>query len=408
MLKRAPGYLLTKLQSQYYLLPYGQRIADFYHGFSLNETGAEIWNLINDGNSEEDIINRFLMKEEIQEADKAEVTEDVRLFLHTFLEKGLLEEAAANKTVNNPRNAEAVSLDNISLPYLGTLKIADLSIRIECNEDLLSDDFSKFLIQEETARDKADQILSIHKLDVDEQLEIKNNDCVLIRDYLLNIIERKNCYELQYPSFRNIRYTRVLKNGSKAEMYYYPCDAEKLKYEVFHAERLVFLLLALRHNMIAIHSASILYQGKAWLFSAPSGTGKSTHTKFWHDLYQVPYLNGDLNLMGFENGEVIVYGMPWCGTSGIATTEKYPLGGIVLLQRDERNFVEELAPDQQQLGIFQRLISPTWLPEQVEKELDLCGKIIHQVPVMRLHCTNNPDAAEVMKDAIDHSLKKSL
>lgn len=59
--------------------------------------------------------------------------------------------------------------------------------------------------------------------------------------------------------------------------------------------------------------------------------GKSTHTALWHELFGTPYLNGDLNLLGFEDGHITVYGIPWCGTSEIFTTEQYELGGIVLL-----------------------------------------------------------------------------
>ncbi len=84
------------------------------------------------------------------------------------------------------------------------------------------------------------------------------------------------------------------------------------------------------HGKYALHSASNYYQEKAWLYSASSGTGKTTHVKLWEKLYAVQVLNGDLNLLGMEKDEVFVYGIPWCGTSGVYTTKKYPLGGIIL------------------------------------------------------------------------------
>ena len=66
-----------------------------------------------------------------------------------------------------------------------------------------------------------------------------------------------------------------------------------------------FLFAAQKHGKFAIHSASILYKEKAWLFSGHSGMGKSTHTQMWHDLLQTPYLNGDLNLLAMENSKII-------------------------------------------------------------------------------------------------------
>ena len=71
-----------------------------------------------------------------------------------------------------------------------------------------------------------------------------------------------------------------------------------------------------------------------------------THTALWHEYAGTPYLNGDLNLIGKrEKGDgYCIYGIPWCGTSGLCTTETIELGGIILLERDEEDHVEELSP----------------------------------------------------------------
>lgn len=75
--------------------------------------------------------------------------------------------------------------------------------------------------------------------------------------------------------------------------------------------------------------------------------GKSTHTALWHELFDTPYLNGDLNLLGLHKDHIIAYGIPWCGTSGIFTAEAYELGGIILLGRDlQTDYLEELNPSE--------------------------------------------------------------
>lgn len=59
----------------------------------------------------------------------------------------------------------------------------------------------------------------------------------------------------------------------------------------------------------------------------------------WHfgkKLFDTPFLNGDLNLIGKEGDQFVVYGIPWCGTSEIFTVEKKELGGIVLLEKRRR------------------------------------------------------------------------
>ena len=103
--------------------------------------------------------------------------------------------------------------------------------------------------------------------------------------------------------------------------------------------------------------------------------GKSTHTALWHELFGTPYLNGDLNLLGFEDGHIIVYGIPWCGTSEIFTTEQYELGGIVLLGRDSQtDRLEKLPPSEKILRVMQRMISPAWKEIQLTRNLSFAEK----------------------------------
>ena len=130
--------------------------------------------------------------------------------------------------------------------------------------------------------------------------------------------------------------------------------------------------------------------------------GKSTHTALWHELFDTPYLNGDLNLLGLHKDHIIVYGIPWCGTSGIFTAEAYELGGIVLLGRDlQTDYLEELNPSEKILRVMQRMISPAWTERQLSENLFFAGEIADRVPVLHLLCTKNASAACVIKNTID-------
>ena len=113
-------------------------------------------------------------------------------------------------------------------------------------------------------------------------------------------------------------------------------------------------------------------------------------------------VNGDLNLIGIENGQLFVYGIPWCGTSGIFTTKEYPLGGIVLLGRSqEREQIEELSASDKILRVMQRMISPAWTEELLSRNLSFASEIADKVPVFHLSCTMHPSAAQTAKDEID-------
>ena len=153
--------------------------------------------------------------------------------------------------------------------------------------------------------------------------------------------------------------------------------------------------------MVALHSASLLYRQKIWLFSGPSGTGKSAHTQLWKDLYDIALINGDLNLIDTSGPQITVPGIPWCGTSGICRNSIHPLGGIILLKQAPIDRVEELAADRKELMITQRFISPSWTAMQYDMQLAAAHKIALNTPICTLHCTPEPSAAECVKQWID-------
>ena len=105
-----------------------------------------------------------------------------------------------------------------------------------------------------------------------------------------------------------------------------------------------------------------------------------------------------------ENDEVFVYGIPWCGTSGVYTMKKYPLGGIILLKRGTENRVCKLPQDERQLYTAQRMISPAWTEKQVDDSLLFAEKLSDRIPIRQLYCTQEPSAAAVMKEYIDKYL----
>ena len=116
-------------------------------------------------------------------------------------------------------------------------------------------------------------------------------------------------------------------------------------------------------------------------------------------------INGDLNLLSFKDGAPVVYGLPWCGTSGIFDTRTYPLGGIILLQQAPENHVESLEAHEKALLVSQRLISPSWTKDLLHSNLLFSEKLSSEIYVARLCCNMENEAAATMKDAIDDYLK---
>ena len=115
----------------------------------------------------------------------------------------------------------------------------------------------------------------------------------------------------------------------------------------------------------------------------------------------MPQLNGDLGLLSLTEKGAAFHGMPWCGTSGISVPGTRPLGGVILLQQGRVNALEPLTPEEKQLRLLNRLISPAWTREQLEENLAFAGALGERVPVWRYTCTKEADSARFLRERID-------
>ena len=150
-----------------------------------------------------------------------------------------------------------------------------------------------------------------------------------------------------------------------------------------------------------LHSSAIEWGGKAYLFSGPSGMGKSTHTRLWQSIYpDVQVFNDDKPALRCLDGRWFAYGTPWCGKDGININMKVPLGGICFLCRGETNSIRRLTP----LEAATRIISQTTRRFKTEERLDLLlshvEKLVSMIPVYELHCLPDADAARLSSDTM--------
>jgi hypothetical protein len=376
-MKRNTGFALKMIENIPYLLPFGQNIADRKRGIQLNETGAFLWNAMETIHTKEGLVEALANHYQISKSE--ELSDDIEYFLEQLQNYGMI-------TREETRNATEQ-----------ILCIGGLYLRLCGAIEAVSKNFLPFTV---STYDKIDLTIEI-KLG---SPIVRENGVLLVRNYELFVCEKKDSYLFLFPTAKQILEATLKKDASYACFYINPPFEDELQTDLFHAIRLVFLYLAQKHNMFAIHSSSILYQGKAWLFSGHSGMGKSTHTKLWNTLYHTPLINGDLNLMTITSDGPIIHGIPWCGTSEIYDTKTYPLGGIVLLGRATTNSCEELSPNEQALLVMQRLISPSWTEDLFSYNLDFTTKLTKQIPICRLKCTKEPLAAQTMKEWIDTRL----
>lgn len=152
----------------------------------------------------------------------------------------------------------------------------------------------------------------------------------------------------------------------------------------------------LQHCGLLIHSSAVVLDGWAYLFSAPCGTGKSTHTGIWLKTFgeRAHMLNDDKPALRLEDGVWYAYGTPWSGKYDISTNERVPVAGIAMVERCESNWIEPFGGAAAVFALLEQTARPA-NGNLRTKLLENLDKLMMQVPVWKLHCNMDPEAAAV-------------
>ena len=148
----------------------------------------------------------------------------------------------------------------------------------------------------------------------------------------------------------------------------------------------------LKFNGMHLHSSAVMLDGKAYLFSAASGTGKSTHTEKWCRLFGAKLLNDDKPALRLVDGVWMAYGTPWSGKHDLSSPQGVPLGGIAFLRRGSENTIRRMEPGEAVPYFMGQTLRKLGL-ETMQTQLTLMDQLLRAVPVWDLQCLNNDEAA---------------
>lgn len=169
-------------------------------------------------------------------------------------------------------------------------------------------------------------------------------------------------------------------------------DCDSIEYMFLGAEYYTALI---HFNGMMLHSSCVVYDGKAYLFSAPSGTGKSTHTQLWLKRFPGAYiLNDDKPAIRITENGIYAYGTPFSGKTDLNVNTGVPIGGICVIERSETNSIRRISTDEALFNIMNQTVRP-YKEEEMDKMLDTLEKVVSNVPVYRLSCNMELSAAEV-------------
>lgn len=150
-------------------------------------------------------------------------------------------------------------------------------------------------------------------------------------------------------------------------------------------------------NGLMLHSSCVEYKGKAYLFSAPSGTGKSTHTHLWLKYLQgCRIINDDKPAIRIIDGVPYAFGTPWSGKTDESVNEGVPVGGICFLGRGE-NKIKRI-PGIAALKMFMEQTVRPADKELMNKMLETLNIILTTVPIYQMTCDMSEEAVMTAVD----------
>lgn len=165
---------------------------------------------------------------------------------------------------------------------------------------------------------------------------------------------------------------------------------------------IIFRNNILNKNGIVIHASSIAWNGKGILFTAPSGTGKSTHVRLWEKYFgeSVKVVNDDTPAIRFIDEEPMLCGTPWSGSSDKFANLEVPLKAIVVLNQAPQNNIRKLEIFEALPMVMPRCFLPYFDEELMKKAYDVLEKIINKVPIYHLNCTPDKEAMELVYECV--------
>ncbi len=154
-------------------------------------------------------------------------------------------------------------------------------------------------------------------------------------------------------------------------------------------------------NILMTHGSTVAVDGKAYLFTAKCGTGKSTHTRLWRQAFgdRAVMVNDDKPFLKITQEGVFACGSPWSGKHGLDTNVILPLQGICILTRGKENRIRRILPSEALPMLLHQSYCPL-NPEKHTRFAELVQQLAEKTPLWQMQCNMDPSAAEVSHSAM--------
>lgn len=149
-------------------------------------------------------------------------------------------------------------------------------------------------------------------------------------------------------------------------------------------------------DILLFHGSALALDGQGYLFTAKSGTGKSTHTRYWLEAFpqRATMVNDDKPFLRFAPEGIFLCGSPWSGKHGLDSNMQVPLKGICILRRGTENRIVPLSPEEALPMLLHQACCP--LDESCQPKCRaLVEDLARRIPLWDMTCTKSPEAATI-------------
>lgn len=155
------------------------------------------------------------------------------------------------------------------------------------------------------------------------------------------------------------------------------------------------------YDTFLMHGSCVAVDEQGFLFTAKSGTGKSTHTRLWRELLgdRAIMINDDKPLIRVTASGATIFGTPWSGKHRLDTNCAVPLKAICVLERAQQNRIERITSAEAYPILLQQIYRPADAAAMM-KTLSLAELLSEKVDLWRLGCNMDPEAARIAYDAM--------
>lgn len=251
--------------------------------------------------------------------------------------------------------------------------------------------------------EQTSQVSVVYKIRIG-QMNLENECVVNKQDF--RVINKNDTYirVKTLPYNEKILETYLYSENEKADITLSIPKEMEAEHEIFVRTNiwnyLAFEDVLINHQAFILHSSFISWQNNGILFTAPSGTGKSTQADLWKKYEDADIYNGDRTIIRKIDGKYYGFGSPYAGSSGIYRNESAPIKAIIVIEQGPDNVIRRLHGREAFLPLFRETLMNTWNKEYMEKMTDLLMDAACQIPIYHLSCRPDQDAVNTVKNEI--------